>query len=115
MPLATRKYGIGDLMRLRRRENKDRMRRWFFQALEQGVKCRRTEHMNFVYYIDLIVRAAWRQHAKAFNELANIIDTIMRRAVNFTDRKISPLRNTDTLRAFEAGGSRRPLFAVKAL
>ncbi len=55
MPLATREHRCRDFMHLGCRQDENRMRRRLFQRLQQGIECRRREHVHFVNNINFIV------------------------------------------------------------
>src|SRR5258708_22936624 len=71
-----------DLMFLSSCEDKNSIGGWLFQGFQKGVKCRRTEHVYFVYDIDFIF-SGLRRKTHLVNQTSDIIDRIIAGSIQF--------------------------------
>ncbi len=58
------------------------MRGWFLQCLEQGIKCRRGEHVDFIYDIDLVFSLVWGK-IDLFAQITHIVHPIVGGCIDF--------------------------------
>ncbi|MBA7694469.1 hypothetical protein ES703_103080 [subsurface metagenome] len=65
-------------------QDKDNMWRWLLERLEQGVRGTGTEHMDFVYDIDLVASLGW-SIINPLPEVSDFINTPVAGSINFYD------------------------------
>ena len=73
-----------DFLRFGRGEDKDHVRRRFFEGLQQGIEGLVREHVDFVDHIDLVL-AAYGRILHGLAQLADMFDAAVRRAVDLND------------------------------
>jgi len=81
-PLAARQDCRQHFLRFRRGEEKLHVRGWFFERFEQRIERLRREHVHFVDDVNLEPATRWRV-ADGLAQLADLLDAIIRRAVDF--------------------------------
>ena len=101
-PLAARKDGCRELLRLGRRQNKDDVGRRLLQGLEQRVERPLREHVNLVDDVHAIV-SGLRRIFHLFAQVANLIDTVVARRVDFQNVQTVFIQKSLTCRAYAAG------------
>ena len=57
---------------------------WLFEGFQKGIKCRRAEHVHFVYYIDFIF-SGLRSKTHLVNQIPDIINGIIAGSIQFMD------------------------------
>ncbi len=80
--LAARDDGCGQFVGFGGGQNKQHMRWWLLESLEQGIKSLGRQHMYFIDYVDLVARFAW-SILDVFPKFANFIDAPIRSGIDF--------------------------------
>ena len=78
---CTGTYGFRDFFDLSRREDEFHMAWWFFEGLEESIKCSRREHMDLVDDIDFILSLIGFESG-FFDEITDILDAVIARSVD---------------------------------
>lgn len=93
---CTGTYGFRNLLDLSRREDEFHMRRWFFERLEERIKCSRREHMNLVDDIDFILSLIGFESG-FFDEITDILDAVIARSVDLDTVEHRPRVESPTI------------------
>src|SRR3989304_6580525 len=104
----------GGLVRLCCRKYKDDVGRGLFQYLEEGVKCRGGEHVDFINNVDLVTPLQWGI-LRPLLELSHIIHTRMGCAVNLYDINGEPGCDVCTRLTLHAGNRCGAFGAIERL
>jgi hypothetical protein len=81
--LAARKYGVGDLVKLRRRHNKSDVRGRFFEGFQKGVERASRKHVDFVNDEDLVTITGRPDRDVVNDHVPHVIDAGVGRGVDF--------------------------------
>jgi hypothetical protein len=93
-------------------ENKNDVRRRFFQRLEQRIEGLLSEHVDFVDDVDLVF-ATNRSEPDIFPEFSNLIDAVVAGAINFQNVQTDSLRDFPTGITYTAWCDSGPVNAVQ--
>jgi len=84
-PLRAAADRVEQLVRLGRREDEDDVLRRLFERLEQGVPRRAGQHVRLIEDVDAIGSSGRRDGSHVDPDLANVLDLVVRRGVEFDD------------------------------
>ena len=84
-PAENRRGGLGDLLRLRGREDEDDARRRLLEDLEQRVPRFARQHVGFVDDVDLEAVVPRGSVHRSLAQLARVVDPAVRRGVDLDD------------------------------
>ena len=104
--------GDGDLLRVRRGEDEDDVRRWLFEGLEEGVEGLRGEHVDFVDDVDLESVSRGRV-LDGVADFADLVDAAVGGAVELEDVDVAPFLDLAAGAALPAGLVGGPVLAVE--
>ena len=112
--LAARMNRRRDFLRIRRRQNKNSVRRRLLQRFQQRIECRRRQHMHLVDDIHLIT-ALDRRKRNLLLQLLDLVNTAVGRSVNLQNIHRGAGGNPLAIMTMTAGLGRRPLLTVQRL
>ena len=103
--LAAADHRERHLLSVRRAHDEDRMRRWFFQRLQESVECVPRQPVRLIDDVDL-VRTSRRRQVDLVPQVAHIVDTSVRRCVDLDQVQRRPCGHLDARVAVVARLSR---------
>src|SRR5262252_1999245 len=113
--LAARKYGVGNLVKLRRRHNKSDVRGRLFEGFQQGVKRAGRKHVDFVNDEDLITVAGRPDRDVVDDHVPHVVDAGVGRGVDFEHVERGARGDLDAGRALQAGAAGNARVTVETL
>ena len=113
--LAARVDRLGNLVRVRGREDEDDVAGRLLERLEQRVERRSREHVDLVDDVDLVAPAGGREAHAADDLLADVVHARARCGVELVDVGVAPLGDLDAVLARAVGLAGGALLAVERL
>src|SRR5262245_19136491 len=113
--LAARKYGVGNLVKLRRRHNKSDVRGRLFEGFQQGVKCAGRKHVDFVNDEELVTVAGRPDRDVVDDHVTHVVDSGVGRAVDIEHAERGARRDLDAGRTLQTGAAGNARVTVKSL
>ena len=111
---SSRAYRLGDFLYLSRRQDEFYMFRRLFESFEESIECSCREHMDLIYDIDFVLGLVWFE-ARTFDEITDILYSVIARTIDLDDIEESIIIECDTVFTGVARISFCWVFAVQRL